>query len=249
MNGTIFKNDVNYGVNISDSQPVGQIIESASEKTPAGYLPCDGRSLLRSDYPDLFKKIGTTYGAEDDEHFNLPTEDDVTSLSITGGEMKGPITFPRSLYSEEAPLDMNNSDIKGLNSLIWNDHCEWGEGLKFPRSSGNTIDELRVSDGKLYLGPTEASQKVIGAVKIADYKTGSLTATSIGQQFGIELGSFASDVTESNVIGFTVIYWTGIKFIADGDWAKKAGSSGLKCALTALTTGTGSAWVRCTYVV
>lgn len=76
MNGTIYRNNVNYGVNISDSQPVGQIIDSASDSVPAGYLPCDGRSLLRSDYPDLFKKIGTKYGAEDDEHFNLPTEED-----------------------------------------------------------------------------------------------------------------------------------------------------------------------------
>lgn len=83
MNGTIYKNKVNYGVNISDSQPVGQIIESVSETTPAGYLPCDGRSLLRSDYPDLFKKIGTTYGAEDDEHFNLPNEIDIVGSYST----------------------------------------------------------------------------------------------------------------------------------------------------------------------
>jgi microcystin-dependent protein len=32
----------------------------------------DGSSLLRASYPDLFGKIGTTYGAVDGTHFTLP---------------------------------------------------------------------------------------------------------------------------------------------------------------------------------
>lgn len=39
---------------------------------PDGYLFCNGASLLRADYPDLFALIGTTYGAVDGDHFNLP---------------------------------------------------------------------------------------------------------------------------------------------------------------------------------
>ena len=33
---------------------------------------CDGASLLRADYVDLFGIIGTTYGSADGTHFNLP---------------------------------------------------------------------------------------------------------------------------------------------------------------------------------
>ncbi len=40
---------------------------------PAGWLPCDGRALLRSQYPALFAAIGTTWGAGDNvSTFNLP---------------------------------------------------------------------------------------------------------------------------------------------------------------------------------
>lgn len=60
--------------------PAGTIVGLPSDTVPVGYLLCDGRSLLREDssenandgYPELFKAIGTIYGAVDDLHFNLP---------------------------------------------------------------------------------------------------------------------------------------------------------------------------------
>lgn len=144
MNGTIYKNKVNYGVNISDSQPVGQIIESASETTPAGYLPIlDARqSVLCADYPDLFKKIGITYGAVDDEHFNLPCEADlnVTSDSVvkTAESLKKTIeytlTISKSLASTwttiidptRVPAGFYAFDIMIDDRSIW-----WTEHLSF----------------------------------------------------------------------------------------------------------------------
>ena len=40
---------------------------------PAGWLPCDGRLVLRAQYPDLFAEIGTTWGAGDNvTTFALP---------------------------------------------------------------------------------------------------------------------------------------------------------------------------------
>lgn len=39
---------------------------------PSGWLLCDGRSVLRATYVDLFAKIGTVYGSADGTHFNLP---------------------------------------------------------------------------------------------------------------------------------------------------------------------------------
>lgn len=66
-------NGIEYaGIEINDTQPIGEIIDSGSDTAPLGYLPCDGRSLLRSEYPELFKAIGTKYGAVDAQHFNLP---------------------------------------------------------------------------------------------------------------------------------------------------------------------------------
>lgn len=52
---------------------IGEIIAYGASTSPdARWLPCDGSSLLRSDYPDLFTVIGVSYGAADGAHFNVP---------------------------------------------------------------------------------------------------------------------------------------------------------------------------------
>jgi len=52
---------------------IGEIVTFAGPTSPdPKWLACDGASLLRTDYPDLFTVIGVTYGAADSTHFNLP---------------------------------------------------------------------------------------------------------------------------------------------------------------------------------
>lgn len=51
--------------------PVGAIICHAAEKCPEGYLPCDGKELLRSEYPELFAVIGISFGGGE-RTFQLP---------------------------------------------------------------------------------------------------------------------------------------------------------------------------------
>lgn len=50
----------------------GHIKQSGRSTADPGYLVCDGTSLVRADYPDLYAAIGTTYGAADGTHFSLP---------------------------------------------------------------------------------------------------------------------------------------------------------------------------------
>jgi len=52
--------------------PVGGIIDYGGVTPPGGWLLCDGASYLRSSYPNLFTAIGTTWGAVDGTHFNVP---------------------------------------------------------------------------------------------------------------------------------------------------------------------------------
>lgn len=62
---------------------VGEIILFAGSTSPdARWLPCDGASLLRADYPDLFTVIGTTYGAVDATHFNVPNLQDRIPMGV-----------------------------------------------------------------------------------------------------------------------------------------------------------------------
>lgn len=52
---------------------IGEIVAFAGSSNPStNFLPADGASYLRSDYPDLFAVIGTTYGSADGSHFNVP---------------------------------------------------------------------------------------------------------------------------------------------------------------------------------
>jgi microcystin-dependent protein len=51
--------------------PPGTVIAFAGHNPPIGYLSCDGRELNSSEYPDLFKVIGTTYGGNG-SRFRLP---------------------------------------------------------------------------------------------------------------------------------------------------------------------------------
>lgn len=50
----------------------GTVIMHAGASVPAGFLECNGASLLRADYPGLFAVIGTVHGTADGTHFNLP---------------------------------------------------------------------------------------------------------------------------------------------------------------------------------
>lgn len=52
--------------------PPGSMMDYAGSAAPTGWLLCDGTSYLRATYPALFTAIGTTWGAADGSHFNVP---------------------------------------------------------------------------------------------------------------------------------------------------------------------------------
>jgi microcystin-dependent protein len=70
VNGTMNANQVYQGGFLL--VPTGSINAFAGSSAPGGWLICDGSSLLRTSYAVLFSVIGTTYGAVDETHFNLP---------------------------------------------------------------------------------------------------------------------------------------------------------------------------------
>ena len=66
----------------SDKNAVGDFKVSGKAAAGAGELACNGASLLRAAYPDLFTAIGTTWGSVDGVHFTLP------NLTDTGRFMR-----------------------------------------------------------------------------------------------------------------------------------------------------------------
>ena len=59
-------------VGIVDDVPPGTVFDFAGVVVPDGYLVCDGSSLSRTAYPNLFAAIGTLYGYKSSTTFNLP---------------------------------------------------------------------------------------------------------------------------------------------------------------------------------
>lgn len=57
---------------VFDTDQIGTIKAFSGSTVPTNWMLTDGRSLLRTDYPQLFSAIGTTFGSADGTHFNLP---------------------------------------------------------------------------------------------------------------------------------------------------------------------------------
>ena len=81
----------------------GVIEAYASNTAPSGYLLCNGQAVSRTTYANLFKVIGTTYGAGDGSTtFNVPnlngrvvvgkSSSTFTTLGQTGGEINSTLS-------------------------------------------------------------------------------------------------------------------------------------------------------------
>jgi len=106
---------------------IGEIISYAGSATPnSKWLICDGSSVLRTDYPDLFNVIGTVYGSADSSHFNLPDLRGRTMLGAGTGTGLSPRSIGDSFGEEEHVLsigelaahvhDIGNSALLGTSA-------------------------------------------------------------------------------------------------------------------------------------
>lgn len=72
---------------VYDGVPTGTVLSFAGKTAPTNYLLCNGQAVSRTAYADLFKVIGTTYGAGDGSStFNLPN---LVDRFVEGGSTSG----------------------------------------------------------------------------------------------------------------------------------------------------------------
>ncbi|MFQ8642973.1 MAG: phage tail protein, partial [Oscillospiraceae bacterium] len=82
--------NASYSVLQIDDALVGQIDLWPSSAIPSGYLLCNGQAVSRTTYANLFKTIGTAYGAGDGSTtFNLPNMAGKNAIGSNGTYLLG----------------------------------------------------------------------------------------------------------------------------------------------------------------
>ena len=154
-----------------------------------------------------------------------------------------------------------NANITKTTDTVNGDKLQIGSGTaqnvtnaKHAATADNGVPTYSTSDAGKNLA-VNSSGNAVGwvkpqTIKFVDYRTDSLTFSSLTDQKKIELSNFGPEVTENNVLNFMTICWNNIHVIAQADWSKSqgTGSSGMACALHSLNTGTGYAVIRCVYL-
>lgn len=98
---------------------IGEIVAYASPVSPdAKWLACDGSSLLRTAYPDLFAAIGVAYGSVDALHFNIP--DSQGRVGVGSGSGSG--LTPRA----EGDIFGEESHVLTVAELASHNHTDTG---------------------------------------------------------------------------------------------------------------------------
>lgn len=139
---------------------IGEIIIFASDTSPnTNWLSCDGISLLRSDYPDLFAVIGTTFGSVDTTHFSLPD----LSGRVPVGDGSGSGLTPRALgdvFGEE-------THVLSVGELASHGHIDSGHA----HTEGTTVPTA------ITIGPGAPAPAAIGSVGVTGSGSASITNT------------------------------------------------------------------------
>ena len=131
------------------STPIGAIEAFAGSNPPSGWLICDGKTISKNTYPDLFNVIGYTYGGSGTE-FQVPNlmgqvvvgykSDDsgFNSLGKTGGEKTHRLT--------EAEMPSHKHPVTAGTNMptlgVWNTNMAAGTGWR-------AISSTTGSDGTL----------------------------------------------------------------------------------------------------
>lgn len=133
----------------SSGKAVGEVFMVATVSCPTGSIPADGASLIRTDYPDLFAAIGTTYGSSSGTTFNVPN---TSGIFVRGS---GSQTYGGETYSATLATKQNDATSKNGLTATSTDSGHT-HGIKGVANQGvNSGNADNIQDPAVLLGNTE----------------------------------------------------------------------------------------------
>lgn len=109
----------------------GEIRMYGGMTAPAGWLLCEGQSLIRADHPALFAVLGTTYGSASGTTFSIPDLRGRTPVGVDGsaGRLSGSDALGQSagaqthtLAVSEVPTHDHDINIDFIDGSISHNH-------------------------------------------------------------------------------------------------------------------------------
>ena len=159
--------------------PIGTILPYGGASAPSGWMICNGASLLRTDYPELFAVIGTAFGSADATHFNIP--------DLRGEFLRGAGTNSHSGQGNGGSVgEHQDATVHIHNYNVENSTTNW----MAPNANDRNID-TSVSNtmyNNVSAGPTVQSATVNGA-----RYTARPTNTSVNYIIKVKMVAMPSD--------------------------------------------------------
>lgn len=148
--------DIAGGTMYADS-PIGSILPYGGTTAPSGWMICNGASLLRTDYAELFAVIGTAFGSADSTHFNIP--------DLRGEFLRGAGTNSHSEQGDGGAVGEHQNGTTVATSIMGN-----GYGVIYNMANGfvdnSTYDKWVGNSGNTYLHNTSGQEEESYATRI-----------------------------------------------------------------------------------
>lgn len=191
-----------------DRADVGRAVHHFGASAPAGTILCNGASILRAEFPDLFNVLGTTWGSADSTHFTLPLLTDTNRfLRAAGGSGPAVGTYQSNQNAAHthtitgAPsAGTLGTDSQGSHTHTATPtdpgHTHTGSGLGVPAFSGQPVTTGSGNAGQGVNGVTTLSTSTTG-ISVSIGSAGAHTHNITGAPGLGTLGTASQGGTEA----------------------------------------------------
>lgn len=194
INALLSSHNPDGSVKVGQGEAPGVVKQFAGSSAPSSYLMCDGASYLRATYEDLFDVIGTTYGAADGTHFNVPDMRSRLPIGVGTG------TFNFTFASGDVNTGTDAVAVTASDNLRTGRKIQLTTTGTLPTGLSLATDYylIVVDSTHVQFATTESNAlygtaiNITGAGSGTNTATGTLTARTLGEVGGSQKHSHAA---------------------------------------------------------